>query len=237
MASGPVLTIKRRMILIRPPSCLCLCLGHVRWHRRHQRCAADRRRRQWCDDLRLGCHTAPASRPRHAEPLDLPRRSSERGDRRSAQGAGSRKLGFRVPDQEVENAFGRVARGNGMDVATFSKQLRDSGVSPDALKSRYRADIAWNAVLRVLARDGSKLSNAELSAAVRDKASRLKRPSSIMIFNPSSSSFRVGNPATSKWHWRVRRGKNSTGAAAALIGCAAWSMWRSRLPSRVRHRK
>jgi peptidyl-prolyl cis-trans isomerase SurA len=78
------------------------------------------------------------------------------------------RLGYRISDDIVADSFGRLARNNG-GVQNFSEGLRKSGISEPAIKSKLKADIAWDAVLRAGARNQRGVSNAEIEAALAQK--------------------------------------------------------------------
>jgi peptidyl-prolyl cis-trans isomerase SurA len=80
----------------------------------------------------------------------------------------ARRLGFRVGDDMVDESFGRLASANGGAVP-FTQNLRRGGINPEALKSKLRADIAWELVMRSAARDVTRLSNTEITAALSQK--------------------------------------------------------------------
>ena len=59
-----------------------------------------------------------------------------------------KRFNFEVSDTEVNNAFANIARGAGASADQFAKQLERSGVNPNALKARLRADLTWGQIVR-----------------------------------------------------------------------------------------
>lgn len=51
-------------------------------------------------------------------------------------------------DTEVDNAFANIARSSGTTAENFAKSLESSGLNPNTLKSKIRADIAWGQIVR-----------------------------------------------------------------------------------------
>jgi len=59
-----------------------------------------------------------------------------------------KKFGIEGMDQDVENAYGNMARRMRTTPAAFTEQLAKSGVNSATLKQRIRAEIVWNQVVR-----------------------------------------------------------------------------------------
>jgi peptidyl-prolyl cis-trans isomerase SurA len=53
-----------------------------------------------------------------------------------------------VPKREIESAYANIARRAGMTVAQFTKMTSQSGITPEALKSRIHADYVWSQIVR-----------------------------------------------------------------------------------------
>lgn len=53
-----------------------------------------------------------------------------------------------VPKREIETAYATIARRAGMTVEQFTKMTAQSGISPEALKSRIHADYVWTQIVR-----------------------------------------------------------------------------------------
>jgi peptidyl-prolyl cis-trans isomerase SurA len=80
----------------------------------------------------------------------------------------ARRQGYNVDDRMVDESFGRLAQGNG-GVAAFTQNLRRVGINDTALKSKLRADLSWELVMRSAARDVTRLSSAEIAATLNQK--------------------------------------------------------------------
>ncbi|MEL6227097.1 MAG: SurA N-terminal domain-containing protein, partial [Pseudomonadota bacterium] len=59
----------------------------------------------------------------------------------------AKRLGVTVSKERIDKAFADVAKRNGKTAAEFAKQLRGSGASSHTMKAKFKAQIAWAAVL------------------------------------------------------------------------------------------
>lgn len=59
-----------------------------------------------------------------------------------------KRFNFELSDAEVENSFATIARNAGATPDQFAKQLERSGVNPNTLKARLRADLTWGQIVR-----------------------------------------------------------------------------------------
>lgn len=59
-----------------------------------------------------------------------------------------KRFNFELGNTDVDNAFANIARGAGMSSEQFGKQLEKSGINPNTLKSRLRADLTWGQIVR-----------------------------------------------------------------------------------------
>ena len=59
-----------------------------------------------------------------------------------------KRFNFEVSDSEVDSSFASIARNAGASPEQFSAQLEKSGVNPNALKARLRADLTWGQIVR-----------------------------------------------------------------------------------------
>lgn len=55
---------------------------------------------------------------------------------------------IKIPEDEVEKAYARVAQNFKRSSAGFEQFLRDAGSSPASIKAQIRGELAWNRVLR-----------------------------------------------------------------------------------------
>lgn len=81
----------------------------------------------------------------------------------------ARRIGYRVTEEGVEQELNKLARANGMTEPQFEDALRKSGLSAAALRDKYRADLAWGALLRDRARRGSQVSNEEVEREYQER--------------------------------------------------------------------
>jgi len=59
-----------------------------------------------------------------------------------------KRFNFEVSDSEVDSSFATIARNAGATPEQFAAQLEKSGVNPNTLKARLRADLTWGQIVR-----------------------------------------------------------------------------------------
>lgn len=79
----------------------------------------------------------------------------------------AKRRGIIASPQEVDNAFASIAKRTKMSASQLGQALSKSGVSPNALKERLRAELAWARTVRARFRGTVKLEEAEVLASAR----------------------------------------------------------------------
>jgi peptidyl-prolyl cis-trans isomerase SurA len=74
-----------------------------------------------------------------------------------------------VPKAEMDRAFGAMAGRAGMNTEQFTQALASRGVAIDTIKSRMRADIAWNQLVRARFPATLSIEEKEVRDAVENK--------------------------------------------------------------------
>jgi peptidyl-prolyl cis-trans isomerase SurA len=82
--------------------------------------------------------------------------------------AKARTYGLEVGDAEVDGAFESMAKRQQMTVAQFTQLLDRSGISPNAIKARVRAEMTWSQLVR--GKFGSSLQVGESDVAIALKS-------------------------------------------------------------------
>src|SRR5262249_44711059 len=59
-----------------------------------------------------------------------------------------KRYAFEIPDKDVDNAFGGMARRMNQTPKQFAEGLSKVGVNVPALKRRIKADLTWNGIIR-----------------------------------------------------------------------------------------
>ena len=59
-----------------------------------------------------------------------------------------KRFNFEVSAKDVDNAFANIARGAGATPDQFAKQMQSSGINPNTLKARLKADLTWGQIVR-----------------------------------------------------------------------------------------
>jgi len=71
------------------------------------------------------------------------------------------------PESEVDAAFGNVANNMGVDVPRLTQILTNGGASPDTLKRRLRAQLAWTSLVRGRYKVSLEIADSDIEAALQ----------------------------------------------------------------------
>ncbi|MXN64463.1 peptidylprolyl isomerase [Stappia sp. GBMRC 2046] len=82
------------------------------------------------------------------------------------------RLNISVSQSQVDSAFADIARNVKLSTDRLSAALRQQGVSPNTLKDRLRAQIAWGEAVRLRFRAEVNISDADIIAALREQESK-----------------------------------------------------------------
>jgi peptidyl-prolyl cis-trans isomerase SurA len=77
------------------------------------------------------------------------------------------RLGIKVSESDVDNAFLDLARQIKVSSSNLSKILTDNGVSMQTLRDRLRANIAWQRVVSTTISDRVQVSEADIDAKAK----------------------------------------------------------------------
>jgi len=81
----------------------------------------------------------------------------------------AKRLGIGVSKEQVDDAFGTIARRTKMSPSQLASILRRSGVDPEELKRRLLAQMAWRQVVRMRFQASVKIEEQDVIAALREK--------------------------------------------------------------------
>ena len=79
--------------------------------------------------------------------------------------------GLEVTKQQVDQAFEGMAKRQGLSVQQFSQVLERTGISPNAVKERVRAEMTWNQLVRGKYAATLQVGEADIATAMRDRNS------------------------------------------------------------------
>lgn len=79
------------------------------------------------------------------------------------------RIGYRINDENVENELIKIAKSNGQNPREFEDVLRRSGLEPNAVRDKLRANLAWQALLRDRVKLGTNVSRAEIESAAGER--------------------------------------------------------------------
>lgn len=97
-----------------------------------------------------------------------------------------RRLGIKVTTQEVENGIARIEQQNGMPKGALRQFMKASNIPMSTLVSRTEAEIGWNKVIKMAVLPNIRISDDEVSDAIRTLKSNAGKPQYLIaeIFLP-----------------------------------------------------
>lgn len=101
-----------------------------------------------------------------------------------------------ISDQEVDQAYARIAGNTKLTPAKLTQALTQQGVNPITLKNRIRADLAWGKIIRADSRTALNVTEKDVAEALGGKAENetelseyTVRPIVFVIPKQSSKSY------------------------------------------------
>jgi peptidyl-prolyl cis-trans isomerase SurA len=74
------------------------------------------------------------------------------------------RYGINVPQADVNKSYGEIAEHMGVDAKKLTDILNHGGSSPDALKARIKAQMAWNALVRGRYKASLEIADTDVEA-------------------------------------------------------------------------
>lgn len=81
----------------------------------------------------------------------------------------AKRLGFVIPEKDVDEAFLQVARQLKVSASNLTKVLTDNGVGLQTLRERLRANLAWGKVAATAVSSRISISEADIDAEAKAK--------------------------------------------------------------------
>jgi peptidyl-prolyl cis-trans isomerase SurA len=78
----------------------------------------------------------------------------------------AKRWGIDIPDSDVDSTFASMAGRMRLNAAQLIESLAKSGVGPNTLKTRIRADLAWQQLVRGRYRESLQLSDKDIVSAL-----------------------------------------------------------------------
>ncbi len=78
----------------------------------------------------------------------------------------AKRWGIDIPDSEVDSTYAGMAGRMRLSAAQLTESLAKSGVAPNTLRTRIRADLAWQALVRGRYRESLQLSDKDVVSAL-----------------------------------------------------------------------
>lgn len=127
------------------------------------------------------------------------------------------RVGMAPSQAEIDNAFANVARNVKMSTSQLSTALRRSGVNPNTLKDRIKAQIAWQNVIRARFRSEIKINESDVVAAMRKTKGEGEDQSTSIEYELSRVIVVVPKKASNAL--KAQRKKESNLIQKAFNGC------------------
>ncbi len=81
----------------------------------------------------------------------------------------AKSYGMEIGATEVDNAFENMAQRQGLSSAQFSEMLERSGVSPNTVKARIRAELTWTQLVRGKFNSTLQVGDSDVALAMRSR--------------------------------------------------------------------
>ena len=79
----------------------------------------------------------------------------------------AKSYGFEVPDAEVDNTFNNMAKNQHLTEEQFGQLLERSGIAPNTIKARIRAELTWSQLVRGKFSASLDVGESEITKALR----------------------------------------------------------------------
>lgn len=83
--------------------------------------------------------------------------------------ARAKVYGLEVGDSEITGAFENMASRQHITVAQFTQVLERSGISPNTVKARIRAEMTWQQLIRGKYNSSLQIGDSDIAKALKDK--------------------------------------------------------------------
>ena len=127
------------------------------------------------------------------------------------------RLSINITEEQISEAFARVATQNNLTPAQLEESLRRQGVLPSAMRDQIKAQIAWNAIIDLTIRPQIEINEVEIEDAVeialRSGGTEELRLAEIFISVPNNRDYDQAIEKANVLIDQVRDGANFLGLA------------------------
>lgn len=88
----------------------------------------------------------------------------------------AKSYGMEIGSAEIDNAFETMAQRQGLSAAQFSQMLERTGVSPNTVKARIRAELTWTQLVRGRYSSTLQVGDSDIALAMRSRNETDKAP-------------------------------------------------------------
>ena len=136
-------------------------------------------------------------------------------ERLKMQEAAKRRVN--VSNEQVERAYGQIAKRAKLTPSRLSTALRQSGVNPQTLKDRLRSEIAWGQIVRARFQATVKITERDIAEAIAGEATPEDSETGIAQFDLQPILFVV--PAKSSKGQVAQRRREAEAFRTRYAGC------------------
>lgn len=135
----------------------------------------------------------------------------------------AKRIGITVSDQDINGAFGNIARNMKMSTSQLSSALRRSGVNPQTLKDRLKAQIGWQKAVRARFQSQIKVDESQVIAALQKIDKEEKQTSieynlsQVIVVVPKKASSGLKAKRKRETN-QIRKDFNGCDNAGAILG-------------------
>ncbi len=94
--------------------------------------------------------------------------------------AKAKTFGMEIGNTEVDNAFENMAQRQGLSAAQFGQMLERSGVSPNTIKARIRAELTWTQLVRGKFSSTLQVGESDIATVLRSRNEADKSPTGYL---------------------------------------------------------
>jgi len=122
-----------------------------------------------------------------------------------------------VSDGQIDRAFGQIASRAKLTPAKLSQALRQSGVNPQSLKDRLRAEIAWSQIVRARFKATVKITERDVAEALAGKETADGAETGVSQFDLQPIIFVI--PAKASKGYIDQRRREAEAFRSQFTGC------------------
>lgn len=122
-----------------------------------------------------------------------------------------------ISDQEIDRAFGQIARRAKLTPARLTQALRQAGVNPQTLKNRLRSEISWGKIVRAQFKTSVQITERDVAEALAGKETGDEADTNVAQFDLQPIIFVI--PANASKGYISQRRREAEAFRSRFAGC------------------